>query len=103
MEEFQFSDHRFGVADPDMGRSVVPYQHYIVVEIHRMQFAERAAAPKPIHDQHGEACLQIQFPGHGYSPACEQRAADDHPGNQLFILSLSFIIIGHPIQLVGAD
>ena len=61
MIDFQRTDLGLAFGNLDMTGAVVPHQHHVVFEIHRVIFRERSANAEGIHDLHGLGILHLVF------------------------------------------
>ena len=49
--------------DTDVSRPIMAEQHHIILEVHQIEFTERPAGAKGIHDLHRLHVLHFAFPG----------------------------------------
>ena len=55
----QAAQNWFAVADCDVPWTVMPHQNELLAQVHRVELGVRTARAEPVHDQHGEARLQV--------------------------------------------
>ena len=79
----QAAQHRLAVGDVEVVRPVVADQHEALAEVDRVELGEAAADVQPVHDQHGDAGLQVGLAAHREAGRGQQRVAHDQVGHQL--------------------
>ena len=78
----QAAQDRSAVGNVDMMRAIVTDQHKALVEVNGMELSKAAPAVQAIHDQHGNAGLQVGLTAHGKTRSTEQRITHDQIADQ---------------------